>query len=82
MPGLSKEVIILIVIVASGASVVIAWAIHSIWHGQRHGDEDEKITDSEQQQAAYQQEVRMRNQESIAAINGFKYPSHHRYDEV
>jgi hypothetical protein len=82
MPALSKEVIILVVILSSGASVVIAWAIHSIWHGQRHGDEDEKITDVEQQQAAYQAEVRRRNLESIAAINGYKYPSNHHYDEV
>lgn len=78
--GLAKEVIILIVIVASGASVLIAWAIHSIWHGQRGGDEEGLVSDSEQQQAAYRQEVRMRNQENMAAINGFKFPSH-RYDE-
>jgi hypothetical protein len=79
--GLPKEAIILIVIVASGASVLVAWAIHSIWHGQRGSDEDILVGNGEQEQAAYRQEVRMRNHENMAAINGFKYPSH-RYDEV
>jgi len=83
MPGeLPKEAIILIVICSSGVSVMIAWAIHSIWHGQRGGgDEEALVTNSEQEQAAYRQEVRMRNYANMAAINGLKQPSH-RYDEI
>jgi flagellar basal body-associated protein FliL len=78
---LPKEAIILIVIASAGASVLIAWAIHSIWHGQRGSDEEISVNSGEQEQAAYRQEVRMRNYENMAAINGFKYPSH-RYDEI
>jgi flagellar basal body-associated protein FliL len=78
---LPKEAIILIVIASAGASVLIAWAIHSIWHGQRGSDEEILVNSGEQEQAAYRQEVRMRNYENMAAINGFKYPSH-RYDEI
>lgn len=78
---LPKEAIILIVIVSAGVSVMIAWAIHSIWHGQRGGDEEVLVGNGEQEQAAYRQEVRMRNYQNMAAINGFKYPSH-RYDEI
>jgi hypothetical protein len=78
---LPKEAIILIVICSAGASVLIAWAIHSIWHGQRGSDEEILVNSGEQEQAAYRQEVRMRNYENMAAINGFKYPSH-RYDEI
>jgi len=78
---LPKEAIILIVIVSAGASVVIAWAIHSIWHGQRGSAEEIVASNGELEQAAYRQEVRMRNYHNMAAINGFKYPSH-RYDEI
>lgn len=78
---LPKEAIILIVICSAGASVLIAWAIHSIWHGQRGSDEEILVNNGEQEQAAYRQEVRMRNYENMAAIHGFKYPSH-RYDEI
>lgn len=78
---LPKEAIILIVIASAGASVLIAWAIHSIWHGQRGSDEEISVNSGEQEQAAYRQEVRMRNYENMAATNGFKYPSH-RYDEI
>lgn len=78
---LPKEAVILIVIASAGASVLIAWAIHSIWHGQRGSDEEISVNSGEQEQAAYRQEVRMRNYENMAAINGFKYPSH-RYDEI
>lgn len=78
---LPKEAIILIVIASSGASVLIAWAIHSIWTGQRGSDEEILVGNSEQDQAAYRQEVRLRNYQNMAAVNGFKYPSH-RYDEI
>lgn len=81
MGELPKEVIILIVIVSSGASVLLAWAIHSIWHGQKgSGDEEGVIHDKEQQQAIYRREVRERTLESMAAINGLKPPTH-RYEE-
>jgi hypothetical protein len=78
---LPKEAIILIVICSAGASVVIAWAIHSIWHGQRGSPEEIVVSNGELEQAAYRQEVRMRNYHNMAAINGFKYPSN-RYDEI
>jgi len=81
MGQLPKEAIILIVIASAGASVLIAWAIHSIWHGQRGSSDEILVDNGEQAQAAYRQEVRIRNYEKIAAIHGFKYPSH-RYDEV
>lgn len=81
MGQIPKEVIILIVIVSAGASVLIAWAIHSIWHGQRGVvDEEGSVVDKEQQLAIYRREVRERNIESMAAINGLKFPSH-RYEE-
>jgi hypothetical protein len=76
-----KEVIVLIVVAASGACVLVAWAIHSVWTGQRGRGEDGLVSNSEQDQAAYRQNVRMRNRERMAAINGYKYHSHH-YDEV
>ena len=76
-----KEVVVLIVIVSAGGCVVIAWAIHSIWHGKRGSDEEILVGNSEQDQAAYRQEVRMRNYENMAAMNGLKKPSH-RYDEI
>lgn len=80
MGEISREAIILIVIVSSGCSVVLAWAFHSIWHG-RHNSDEEVVGDGEQQQAAYRAEVRMRNHQIIAAIHGFKYQSD-RYEEV
>jgi hypothetical protein len=76
-----KEVVVLIVIVSAGGCVLIAWAIHSIWHGKRGSDEEVLVSNGEQDQAVYRQEVRMRNYENMAAMNGFKYPSH-RYDEI
>lgn len=81
MGELSREAIILIVIVASGCSVVIAWAIHSIWHGRHNSDGEDVVGDKEQQLAAYRAEVRQRNHETIAATHGFKYPFD-RYEEV
>jgi hypothetical protein len=81
MGRIPKEVIVLIVIASAGGCVVIAWAIHSIWHGQRGSDEEILASSSEQEQAAYRQEVRTRNYHNMAATNGFKYPSH-RYDEI
>ena len=76
-----KEVVVLIVIVSAGGCVLIAWAIHSIWHGKRGSDEEVLVGSGEQDQAAYRQEVRVRNYENMAAMNGFKHPSH-RYDEI
>jgi hypothetical protein len=81
MVELAKEVIVLIVVIASGVCVVLAWAVHSMWHGRQGDDDEVKVHDSEQQLAAYRKEVRFRNQESMAAINAYKYPSH-RYDGV
>lgn len=78
MAGLSKEVIILIVILAAGASVLMAWAMYAGFQ-YRRGEEDVKSNEAEQ--AAYRREVRQRNHEDMAAINGFKMPQY-RYDEV
>lgn len=76
--ALAKELIILIVIAAAGASVLIAWAIHSAFQG-RAGEVVIKAGESEQ--AAYRREVRQRNMENIAATNGLKMPQHY-YEEV
>ena len=76
-----KEVVVLIVIVSAGGCVLIAWAIHSIWHGQRGSDEEVLVGNGELDQVAYRQEVRMRNYENMAAMNGLKMPLH-RYDEI
>lgn len=78
MTQLAKELIIFIVIVAAAASVLIAWAIHSGFKG-RGGDE--VIKEGESEQAIYRREVRMRNHEDMAAINGMKIP-HYRHEEV
>lgn len=85
MGELPKEAIIILIIIGAGICVLVAWAIHSAWHGQRPGAEDEKIvSEGEMQQAAYRQEVIQRNHRAIAAMNGFRYPptQSHRYSEV
>ena len=76
--SLPKEAIIVIVIVSAGLAVLIAWAIYAMWHG-RNGDE--VAQGDANKQATYRKEVRARNQEEMAVINGFKYPVY-RVDEV
>jgi hypothetical protein len=75
MGALPKEAIILIVIVSSGCAVLIAWAFHTMWHGQRGVvSETDTSGDGEQSQAAYRREVVERHHADIAARNGIKWP--------
>lgn len=67
-----KEAIIVIVICAAGVSVMIAWAIHSVWNGR--GGEAGVIAQDFNEQAEYRKDVRLRNQEAMAAANGYQFP--------
>lgn len=71
---LPKEAVIVIVICAAGVSVMIAWAIHSVWNG-RGGDAGVTAEDFNEQ-AEYRKDVRLRNQEAMAAANGYQFPSY------
>jgi hypothetical protein len=82
MGALPKEAIILIVILSAGCAVLIAWAFHSVWTGQKGVvKETGVIDDGEQQQAAYRRDVVERHHADIAASLGIKYPQS-RYSEV
>jgi hypothetical protein len=82
MGALPKEAIILIVIVSAGCAVLIAWAFHSMWTGQKGVVKETGVIDEgEQQQAAYRRDVVERHHADIAASLGIKYPQS-RYSEV
>jgi hypothetical protein len=80
MGALPKEAIILIVIVSCGCGVLIAWAFHSMWTGQKGVVKETGVIDEgEQQQAAYRREVVERHHADIAASLGIKYPQEKYY---
>lgn len=68
---LPKEAIIIIVIVSAGVAVTVAWAFYSMWHGRK---DDEVAQGDANEQAIYRKEVRLRNQEEMAVVHGYKYP--------
>jgi len=81
MGALPKEVIILIVIVSSGCAVLLAWAFHTMYHGQKGTvDENAVVGEAAQQQAAYRREVVERHHADIAARNGRKWPTSNHYE--
>jgi hypothetical protein len=81
MGALPKEAIILIVIVSSGCAVLIAWAFHSMWTGQKGVvNETGAPSEDEMQQAAYRREVVERHHADIAASLGIKHPRSQYYE--
>lgn len=74
----SREVIILLVIIGAGAAVMLAAGIHASFRGRGGDEEDDKGAN---EQAAYRREVIQRNHENIAAMHGMKLPSN-RFEEV
>jgi len=81
MGALPKEAIILIVIASSGCAVLLAWAVHSMYTGQKGTvDPDAVGGDAINQQAQYRREVVERHHADIAARNGLKYPPSQYYE--
>ena len=64
----SHTVIVLICIVAAGVGVLLGWAVYRLYSSQA----SEKGTDPENVQAIYMREVRQRNREVIADLNGYR----------
>jgi hypothetical protein len=72
MAELSKEVVILIVIVGCVVSVLIGYSVHYIATGGFHDDPTEKEMTYEQKE--YMRDLRLKNMEVLARQAGVKVP--------
>ncbi|RHZ43042.1 uncharacterized protein CDV56_100152 [Aspergillus thermomutatus] len=69
--GLSKEAVILIVIVGCVVSVLIGYSIHFIATNGFHDDETEKEMSYDQKE--YMRDLRLKNMELLAGQAGVKF---------
>lgn len=71
MGNMNSQVVVLVVIIAAGAAVLIGYATTRYFVG-RVPDGDTEGPGSDFNQANYMREVRLRNSEQLAGINGYK----------
>lgn len=71
MGNMNSQVVVLVVIVAAGAAVLIGYATTRYFVG-RVPDGDCETPGSDFNQASYMRDVRLRNSEQLAGINGYR----------
>lgn len=67
----SRAVVILLVIIGAAVAVCLAWGVATLIDRRKFVKADREV-DSEQ--ARYMRELRIREQNRLAAVNGFRLP--------
>lgn len=74
MAALSHSLIVFLIILGCAAAIGLGWGFYSLYNGRhdQSGQHDVALPTTEQSQAVYMREVRLRNQDVIAGMYGYK----------